>query len=132
MKSLYIILTFLIAKNIYAADLGIGIAGFSLPHYFGSQEHYQLAIPLLLPLPDFSKDSTYVDVKVDFRLPISGKRSSASEPKDYDNDSKILTSYESYTRRGMGFIPLSLFVGAKAGVSIDDLSFEVGVAPGIQ
>lgn len=130
--SLVLILS--ISLNLKAGDWGVGIAGGSLPHYMGSAEHYQktLAFPFMIDEDSFKEETFYFRMGGHFNLPVSGARLTAAKPHNFDSDNEVAVTDENYSRRGMGYLPPAIYLGAEVGIAIGDLKLSLTAAPGVQ
>lgn len=129
-------LVLIFSHELKASNFGVGFGGANVPHYLGSQEYYEIAIPFPVYLSDnnvfYEESSVLFEFDSNLTLPISAADSDATKPEKYDDNSKYITGNKNYARRGMGYTPPGFYFGLKTGFRIGNFSLEVSSTPGVQ
>ncbi|MFK8139004.1 MAG: MipA/OmpV family protein [Bdellovibrionales bacterium] len=137
MKNVILLVSTFLSLVCTASDWGIGVGGISIPHYFGSTEHYQLVGPFPYVSAgniqfNSNPKGTVLMWDGEFLLPVSGDSLNSLEPEGYSNENQIVRSSKNYARRGMGFLPASAFMGVKIGYNFGPVSLVYSALPGVQ
>lgn len=124
----------LFAKTKPKYEAGLGLFGFQLPHYYGSNHYYQLVVPYPRIIYRFDNleisqastlylfDSDFFQVKAALsgNLPVYSDSESADAPHDVNNSNAVIRRVKNYTRRGMDDLPATVFLGLRSRFYFSD------------
>jgi outer membrane scaffolding protein for murein synthesis (MipA/OmpV family) len=129
-RLIWLVVAMFSTMNTHANEFGVALVGLSSPHYMGSDESHNLVFPIPLFSSMFEQEKKerglYLSYSANFNLPVG-----AQSISDTDKENNLF-DFDNFSRRGMESIPLTFFLGAKAGYKVGSFDLAVHITPGLQ